>query len=304
MRTQSTLREILIGLLMLMLVSTVLAAPPGQMVDIGGRLLHAIEYSGSGPTVLLEAGGGAYSSFWHQVQQSISSDLGLHVISYDRAGLGWSQRNSSPYRISDKAEDLDAMLTAMGVDTPVILVATSYGGWVAQTFASMYPERVAAIVLVEPNSTYFFDQYPAKVERIEEDGEERPKRGVKRFGLKLQRNWFAKQAGAPRAYFDPMLTNRHQASLRQMLSSFGATIGFLSDISLPDVPTIMISRGEPQKGFPWGDRSSESAWRTGHERMIAHLSDRQHWIAEKSAHAVVFDEPHLVVKAVAAAAAK
>lgn len=296
----SHLRGAIISILMLMLCSAVLAEPPGQMIDIGGRQLHVIATSGDGPTVVLEAGGGAYSSFWHQVQAGIRDDLGLRVISYDRAGLGWSDPGSLPYRILDKANDLDALLSALGVDTPIILVATSYGGWVAQAFASIYPERVAAIVLVEPNSAHFFEQYPAKVAKIEADGEKQLARGLKRLGLKMQRNWFAKHVGTPRSYFDPILTDRHQAALGHMLLSFGATLKLLSEIRFPDVPTVMISRGRPQGRFPWGDTSSESAWLTGHEQLIAHLSNRQHWIAEESAHAVVIDQPDLVVKAVAA----
>jgi len=62
--------------------------PPGRMVDIGGRALH-ISCAGQGtPTVVLIAGGGAYSIDWALVQPAIAKQT--RVCAYDRAGLAWS----------------------------------------------------------------------------------------------------------------------------------------------------------------------------------------------------------------------
>lgn len=184
MKYSTTVRAVLGGLLVSILCACATARPPGEMIDIGGRSLHVIETAGEGPVVVLEAGGGAYSSFWNKLQDGIRDELGLRVISYDRAGLGWSELDAAPYRIQDRADDLDALLTALDVDGPIVLVATSYGGWVAQAFSSRYPERIDALVLVEPNSSYFFAQYPTKAENIAADGAKRPMRGFKRLGLK------------------------------------------------------------------------------------------------------------------------
>ena len=51
----------------------------------------------------------------------------------------------------------------------------------------------------------------------------------------------------------------HHAALGHALSAFGATSTNLRQVAFPEVPTIMISRGKPQKGFPWGDLASEAA---------------------------------------------
>src|SRR5437763_1797599 len=61
---------------------------PGRLIDIGGRRLQ-IYCAGKGrPTVILMAGGGAYSIDWALVQPKVSKKA--RVCSYDRAGLGWS----------------------------------------------------------------------------------------------------------------------------------------------------------------------------------------------------------------------
>src|SRR5437016_762463 len=63
-------------------------APPGRLVDIGGRKLH-LHCTGKGsPKVILMAGGGAFSIDWSLVQPRITEQT--RTCSYDRAGLGWS----------------------------------------------------------------------------------------------------------------------------------------------------------------------------------------------------------------------
>lgn len=60
----------------------------GRLIDIGGRNLH-LYCSGKGdPTVILVAGGGAFSFDWALVQPNVAENT--RVCSYDRAGLRWA----------------------------------------------------------------------------------------------------------------------------------------------------------------------------------------------------------------------
>ena len=72
--------------------------PPGQMVDVGGYRLHincqGSKPSADSPTVVLEAGAGEYSLTWDQVQREVAQFA--RVCTYDRAGLGWSERGPNP----------------------------------------------------------------------------------------------------------------------------------------------------------------------------------------------------------------
>src|SRR5882762_5528276 len=62
--------------------------PPGKLIDIGGRKLHLYCEGKGSPTVILMAGGGAFSIDWALVQPKVAKDT--RVCSYDRAGLAWS----------------------------------------------------------------------------------------------------------------------------------------------------------------------------------------------------------------------
>src|SRR5215216_53058 len=63
-------------------------SPPGEMVNVNGRLMHINCMGEGGPTVILEAANFGMSAHWVRVQQQLAKTA--RVCSYDRAGMGWS----------------------------------------------------------------------------------------------------------------------------------------------------------------------------------------------------------------------
>jgi pimeloyl-ACP methyl ester carboxylesterase len=122
---------------------------PGRMIDVGGHCLHmnlAGDAAG-GPTVVLEAGMASMSSNWAWVRDELAPDY--RVITYDRAGLGWSERGTGAVDAATSADQLHTALTAVGAAAPYVLVGHSYGGLVVRMFADQYPEEVIGLALVD-----------------------------------------------------------------------------------------------------------------------------------------------------------
>jgi pimeloyl-ACP methyl ester carboxylesterase len=122
---------------------------PGRLIDVGGHRLH-IHVAGestSRPTVVLEAGMASMSSNWAWVRDALARDG--RVVCYDRAGLGWSERGSTPMDAATSAEQLHTLLAAAGVGPPYVLAGHSYGGLVVRMFVARYPGEVAGVVLVD-----------------------------------------------------------------------------------------------------------------------------------------------------------
>ena len=121
--------------------------PPGQMVDVGGYKLHLYSAGQGGPTVILDALFPGTVSNWAWVQPEIAKTT--RVCAYDRSGLGWSDSGPDPYDAEHQARELHDLLTKAGVPGPYILVGHSLGALSVRMFASLYPDEVAGMVLIE-----------------------------------------------------------------------------------------------------------------------------------------------------------
>src|SRR5437899_11873712 len=124
--------------------------PPGRLVNIGGRNLHLYCTGSGGPTVVLEAGGGAYATDWALVQPRIGEKT--RVCSYDRAGLGWSDPGPADETVEQTVADLHAALSRAGEKGPYILVGASVGGAFIRGYQRSFPRDVGALVFTNSSN--------------------------------------------------------------------------------------------------------------------------------------------------------
>ncbi len=118
--------------------------PPGRLIDIGGRKLHLYCTGKRGPTVILMAGGGAFSIDWTLVQPKVAQDT--RVCSYDRAGLAWSDPGPADETVEQTIFDLHILLKNGGEKGPYLLVGASVAGIYIQAYQRTFPAEVAGLV--------------------------------------------------------------------------------------------------------------------------------------------------------------
>ena len=99
---------------------------PGKLVDVGGYRLHLNCQGQGGPTVVMESGNGDFSLSWSKVQGKVAKFT--RVCTYDRAGLGWSERSPQPRTAHNLVKDLNTLLARSDVEPPFVLVGHSLGG--------------------------------------------------------------------------------------------------------------------------------------------------------------------------------
>ncbi|MCV7089693.1 alpha/beta fold hydrolase [Mycobacterium interjectum] len=125
--------------------------PYRQLIDIGDRAV-CVRVRGSGPTVVLEAGGaggagegttGAYGDLEERLASFAT------VLTYDRAGSGCSD-GPAHRDVAAMADDLGAIIQTTGCVAPVVVVGWTLGGLVAEMFAVRHPDKVAGLVLLNP----------------------------------------------------------------------------------------------------------------------------------------------------------
>jgi pimeloyl-ACP methyl ester carboxylesterase len=137
--------------------------PPGEMVDVGGYDLHINCVGQGSPTVVLDAGSGAFSAQWVRVQREVSGTT--RVCAYDRAGMGWSEMGPEPRDAKQISGELHTLLGKAGIEDPYVLVGHSFGGMYMQTYAARYPEEVAGVALVDSSTDA--DQFSQRPEARE-----------------------------------------------------------------------------------------------------------------------------------------
>jgi pimeloyl-ACP methyl ester carboxylesterase len=293
-------------------------APPGSMIHVGERRLHALCRGTGRPAVLLESGIAASSLSWTRVLPDIAAFT--RACAYDRAGLAWSDPPRGPRTVDRMLSELRQLLAAVELDAPYVIVGHSFGTFLACAFAAERPKAVAGLVLLDPPSEWH--ELTARQRRLLRGGIV-----MSRFGGVLARVGVVRLCttlllggapGVPRNFvkmFGPTTARtleRLVGEIRKLPPEihpivqtlwcqpkcFSAMAGYLAALEetadtvgrlrgLPDIPLVVIS-------------SSDQPTRVlDRHRALAQLSAQgRHVIAARSGHWIQFDEPEIVVNAV------
>lgn len=277
--------------------------PPGERFDVGGRFLHANvqgDKSDETPTVVIEAGTGSWSEDWQIVQQQLSKDV--QVVTYDRAGYGWSDPSSEPLSSEQLTSDLHALLEEVGVDTPIILVAHSSGGIYSRMYIEHYPKDVMGLILVDARHEGFSEQYSEYTEAMLAAETQEWNSFLARIGaIRLMNDIFAPDH-LPEQFdtdvYMNVLWDRHFFDI--ITDEVGNMRRFERELSpLPEgIPITVITpdthyMNAVELGFSKDDELLlQQGW---YDHQQAFAADR-HVIAENSSHNVMFDRPELIVE--------
>lgn len=137
------------------------------------------------PTIVLISGAGVSSASWDYVgdptdtvnppkksREAVEPQLAelTRVCSYDRPGTSGfddspsrSSAVSQPTTAQGDARTLHDALRAAGVSGPYVLVAHSWGGFIATTYERIYRNQVKGMVLIDPGSQYLQTVLPPDI---------------------------------------------------------------------------------------------------------------------------------------------
>jgi pimeloyl-ACP methyl ester carboxylesterase len=120
-------------------------AHPGQLVDAGGFRLNLYCMGSGSPSVIFDSGWGDWAPAWSKVQPEVAR--WTRACSYDRAGTGFSEPGPTPRTSVRIANELHTALHRAGIGGPYILVGSAFGGDNVRTFADLYMDETAGLVL-------------------------------------------------------------------------------------------------------------------------------------------------------------
>jgi len=227
------------------------------LIDVSG---HKVSVSSTGkgkrPIVFINGFGQIADRSWLMVKEDISKLS--RVITFDRPGLGASEKVAGPRTSDKKVEEMHAMLKKTAIKGPYILVAHSMGGFDARLFASKYPKDVAGIILLDATPEEYMlnaEKYMAKNELTS-----------------------LKAAKTPDGTYNDMVKSAEQV---QAVRS-----------SMKNIPLIVIASGKHQ------DAAMKENWIRMQKEVAALSSESKFVVAEKSGHFIMIDSYQDVITAV------
>lgn len=272
----------------------------------------------AGPIIVFENGLGGHYHDWRLVVNAIASQA--TAVMYNRAGYGYSKSSDGLRTTEHIAKELKLMLEEIGVEKEIILVGHSFGGLCVQHFASLYPEMVKAVVLVDSTSANFNRLYaldlPVLFQHITID------KMIERWN-----NLAAKTSSELKAMMQPILSEDQQKlpqELHEELEQFSTdprTYGTMSaevenwgvsssliksSKDFPDIPLCVIARDSEKsvkfymdRGIPQEEAEAyEAVWR---ELQVEHskLSKQGKLIvAHGSDHNIQLEKPDVLINCI------
>lgn len=292
-----------------------------SLVPVGRHSLYAERMGTGSPAVVFDAALGASSLSWALVQPEIARHT--LTLSYDRAGLGRSQRGPAPRTASRIVDELRVLLDRCRIAPPFILVGHSFGGMTARLFAARYRTEMAGLVLVDaPDPREWARMSPENRKKLE-TGAWLARRGAwaARLGIAHAVSWMAR-AGAIRAA-RRLSTSWSGGTLRGRTDYLLAPLGKLPPELRRVAPKAWVrprfyeALASQMENLPESAEeianagglgslplavltaSHPSAQRLREQEEAARLSTLgTHRIAEASGHWIPVDEPALVIAAV------
>jgi pimeloyl-ACP methyl ester carboxylesterase len=230
---------------------------------VAGRTLRRIEAGSGRPSVVLEAGRNDVAASWRPVMDRLAPDL--HVVAYDRAGLGSSPRATDPVILARQLADLTTIITTAAAGR-CVLAGHSWGGVLVQLLAVQRPDLVAGLVLVDPAD----EQLAAALPWVARRGA-----GLARLGRR-----------------DELRGGDTAASLALLAELRRAQPAF------PNVPVVVLSA---TRGFP---RRFRARWTQLQAGLAASAPRGRHIVAHRAGHQLHRERPDLVAGAIRQVAAE
>ena len=123
--------------------------PADRFVDANGLRFHCLEWGNpANPTVLMLHGVSQQAHSWDFISLPLSPDY--HVLALDQRGHGDSDwAPDGDYTLDAMVDDLDAVVSALGLDGKFHLMGHSMGGRNSFVWASRHPGALKSLTIVD-----------------------------------------------------------------------------------------------------------------------------------------------------------
>lgn len=239
-----------------------------SMVDVGGRKLHCMVFGNGKPAVVLISGFNAPQNYWNPIIPDIA---GLTtVVTYDRAGIGKSEMGDLPCDGITTMKELRVLLSKIELPSPYLIVGHSLGGRLARIFASLFPDDIAGLILID---TGLWD----------------PRNPLPKTPIRTDRNIDSSKIRPPKGAKSESQCNDLIWRQAESITSF------------PKVPLTVLTAENVQlyPGMSEDEKIKAKKQRKLDQEMLTKIIEGgKHIIVEGSGHIIMNDKPKVVIDAI------
>ncbi|WP_440603143.1 alpha/beta fold hydrolase [Bacillus sp. GB_SG_008] len=287
-------------------------------VDVFGKKVEILITGQGKQTVVIQTG--MFCSLYNWIRIATELSAYYKVVLFHRPGYGTSELNEEDRTTVQTTYELRELLHVLHIQEPIILVGHSYGGLCAQHFTMLYPEQVAALVLIDSTSM--------NLHRLDElnlptlDKTDSDEKWIKKClcyanmdTVQLQQEVSPKltatQTTLPIKIQKRLLAFTISPSLYKAVASeiihWKDCAQKIKDLNqFPDIPLIIISRDAHhsiqqaiQDGIPYEEAEAlENVWQELIHEQTTLSKQSQLVVATKSGHSIEIDRPDIIIEAV------
>lgn len=275
-------------------------SPEGAFIDVGGHRIHFLRKGSGGPTVVFESGLDTSGHLpWYKVETEVSRFS--TTVSYDRAGVLWSDRGNHLKTAEAMSEDLAALLENGEFPKPYILVGHSLAGITLRPFIIKNADDIAGIVLVDASHPDQMNRLPAEVNQRQA-----------KWLVNIARSFGVLRFMTPSTFANTDAEDRiNTVGMPLMHKSIGSFDEFenfellanevIQISSFGNIPVVVITGASPTRNNTAPEELREDitrVWSALQADQLNLSTDSQQILATESGHYVQLDEPEIVIRAI------
>lgn len=221
---------------------------------------YSIETTHSKYLVVFESGLGNDHTVWQMTHVAEEISATMDVVVYDRAGYGKSTIDTTPRAIDRLRMELEAVVNSYAHNRKVILVGHSLGGMIIRDYAVKNPDRMAALLLVDPSHENYLHPTQAEEDVL---------------------------YNAVNASAGPDFGGTREARELMEDAQYMATLP-----NLPDIPVVVLTSMQLDGSHTTADKQNLYY---AHELLKSGVTDFTHIATPHAGHFIMIDEPDLVI---------
>jgi cis-3-alkyl-4-acyloxetan-2-one decarboxylase len=116
---------------------------------INNRRMHYLEGgNANSETVVMLHGNPSWSFYYRHLFSALIDNY--HCIVPDHIGMGLSdkpEKGEYEFTLKQRVDDLDALLSSLGIDNNLTLILHDWGGMIGLAYATRYPDKIKRLVI-------------------------------------------------------------------------------------------------------------------------------------------------------------